>query len=161
MPTQVVEAGLTTDYTYDTSGRVLTKTQTDTTTITVPYATNGRTRTWTYSWSTTGQLLSVDGPLAGVGDKVTYGYSTSGYLGTVTNELGKITTVNTANWRGQPLTVTDSNGVGSTFTYDIQGRVLTATVNPGAAQSQYGFTYDAVGNVTQVTLPKSGYVQYV
>lgn len=135
-------------------------TQTDTTTHTAPYATNGRTRTWALTWSTTGQLLTVDGPLSGTGDTVTYTYNSNGYLASVTDQVGHATTVSTWDGAGRPTTVTDANGVASTFTYDVRGRVLTATVNPGGSQSQYAFEYDAVGNLTEITLPGGGYLQY-
>ena len=160
VPTQVTGVKSTTSFTYDASGRPLTRTVTDNTTYTVPYATNGRARTWTYGWSTTGQLLSIDGPLAGAGDKQTWTYDASGYLATATDEVGHVTTITAWDWRGNPLTVIDANGVTTTLTYDAQGRVLTTTVNPGATQSLYQFTYDAVGNLTRLTLPKGGYLDY-
>jgi len=91
--------------------RPSSETQTDTTRITTPYATNGRTRTWAYSWNAMGQLLRVDGPLPGTRDTVTYTYTELGYLSSVTNELGHVTTVTAWNGRGQPATVVDPNGV--------------------------------------------------
>lgn len=160
LPTKIVEPKLTTDYVYDTQGRLTSVTQTDTTTYTAPYATNGRTRTWTYGWSPTGQLLSVDGPLAGTGDTRSWTYNASGYLASATDEVGQVTTVTSRDWRGAPLTIVDANGVSTAMTYDIRGRVLTATVNPGASQSQYQFAYNAVGDVTKITLPRGGYLQY-
>jgi len=45
VPLQIVTPGLTTNFTYDTSGNLLTKTATDTTNATVPYSTNGVSRT--------------------------------------------------------------------------------------------------------------------
>jgi RHS repeat-associated protein len=143
-----------------TAHQLQSMTQTDTTTHTAPYATNGRTRTWGYGWSPTGQLLSVDGPLAGTGDTVTYTYGANGYLASVTNEVGQTTTMSAWNFRGQPTTIVDPNGVSSTFTYDFHGRVLSATVNPGPAQSQYSFEYNAVGDVTKVTMPGGGFLEY-
>jgi len=140
--------------------RPQSKTETDTTSFTVPYSTNGRTRTWTYGWSTTGQLLTVDGPLAGTGDTVTYAYNTAGQLASVTNEVGHVTTMTAWNFRGQPTTVVDPNGITSTFTYDFHGRLLTTTINPGASQSQYGVEYNAVGDVTKLTMPGGGYLEY-
>jgi len=160
VPAQIVRPGRTIDFVYDTQGRLTSKTETDTTSYTTPYSTNGRTRTWTYGWSTTGQLQSVDGPLSGSGDTLSFGYDTSGYLHTVTNEVGQTTTIAAVNWRGQPGTMVDANGISTTFTYDVRGRLLTATINPGANQSQYQFAYDNVGNLTQITLPAGGYLQY-
>ncbi|WP_162149144.1 RHS repeat-associated core domain-containing protein [Asticcacaulis benevestitus] len=163
-PTQIAAPGLTTNYTYNGVGQVLTLSQIDTTSQTVPYSTNGQTRTWTFTYGTTGgatgKLVSIDGPLSGTGDTVAYTYNTNGYLASVTDEVGKATTITAWDWRGGPLTVVDPNSVSTTFTYDIHGRVLTSTVNPGASQSQYAYTYDVVGNMTKMTLPTGGYLEY-
>lgn len=164
LPTQIVRAGLTTNYGYDSQGRITSISQVDTTSQTVPYSTNGQTRTWTYTWGTSGsalgKLVTVDGPLAGTGDSQTFTYNTNGYLATVTNEVGKTTTVTAWDWRGAPTSVTDPNGVVTSFTYDIHGRPLTAIKNPGSSQSKYVFVYDIVGNLTQITLPTNGYLTY-
>ncbi len=77
----------------------------------MPYSTNGQTRTWTYTYDSYGQVLTVNGPLSGSGDTVTYAYNASGYLTSVTNEVGHVLTVVTRNGRGQPTSVTDPNGV--------------------------------------------------
>ena len=53
----------------------------------------------------------------------------------MTNALGQATTVTAWDWRGAPTSVTDPNGVVTTLSYDIHGRLLTANVNPGASQS--------------------------
>lgn len=65
VPTQMVEPGLTTDYTWDSgTGRLTSMSQVDTTTGSVPYSSNGQTRTWAYTYTgTAGLLASVDGPL--------------------------------------------------------------------------------------------------
>ncbi|MFT3997439.1 MAG: RHS repeat protein, partial [Asticcacaulis sp.] len=164
LPTQVVETGLTTSYTYNAAGQVLTVSEVDTTSQTVPYSTNGQTRTTTLTYGTTGgavgKLISIDGPLSGSGDTTSFTYNANGYLASVTDPAGKTTTVTSWNWRGAPLTVADPNGVSTTFTYDIRGRVLTSTVNPGGSQSQFSYAYDAVGNLTRITLPKGGYLDY-
>lgn len=164
LPDQVTAPGLTTNYTYDSYGRVLTKTLTDTTTITVPYATNGRTHIWAYTYGTTGgalgKLVSIDGPMAGTGDLKSYSYTASGYLQTMTDDIGKVYTITAWDWRGAPATVVDPNGVSTTLTYDIRGRVLTTTIDPGANQSQYTFTYNAMGDVTKIRLPQGGFLSY-
>lgn len=140
--------------------RPASETQTDLTNITVPYATNGRTRTWAYTWSTTGQLLTVDGPLAGTDDTTTYTYNADGFLETVTNPLGHVTTVTTWNARGQPTAIVDANSVTTNLTYDYADRVLTMTVDPGTDESEYAFEYDAVGNLTKITQPEGGWLAY-
>ena len=95
-----------------------------------------------------------------MGDKIVYDYNANGYLKTITNEVGLVTTVTSWDWRGAPLTVEDPNGVQTTFTYDIHGRVLTATVDPGANESQYTFQYTAMGDIARVTLPRGGFLEY-
>jgi RHS repeat-associated protein len=160
LPTQIVAPRLTTAFTYDSQGRLLTRTETDTTTHTVPYSTNGQTRTWTYTWSAAGKLLTVDGPLAGVTDKTTYSYSTSGYLATITNGLNQTTTVNAVNWRGLPTQVTDANNVVTNLVYDDSGRMTSATVNPGANQAVTSYQYNAIGQITQTTLPNNVVLTY-
>ena len=69
VPTQIVQPNLTTDLTW-TSGQLTSVTQTDTTSTSVPYSTNGQTRTWAYTYTTGGLLASVDGPLSGTADPV-------------------------------------------------------------------------------------------
>lgn len=160
VPTQVVRPGLTIDLTYDAAGRILTRTLTDTTTGTSPYPTNGRTRTWTYDWSSTGLLERVDGPLAGTGDTISYTYSMQGWLASTTNAVGLTTTVTAHDWRGEPLTLEDENGVETAMTYDVQGRPLTITIDPGPTQSAYVLEYDAGGNVSKVTLPGGAWLAY-
>ncbi len=160
VPTQIVQPGLTTDLTYDADGRPLTRTLTDTTTHTVPYSTNGRTRVWTYDWTADGLLETVDGPLSGGGDTVSYSYTAEGYLESTNNEVGHVTTITAHDWRGAPLTVEDENGVETDITYDIRGRPLTITVDPGVTQSVFAMEYDAAGNVTKLTLPGGGWTDY-
>jgi YD repeat-containing protein len=136
LPTRIDQSGSSAiDYDYQ-SGNLLHLTATDETTFTVPYATNGRTRVWTYGWSPTGQLLTADGPLPGTADSTTYSYDpATGYLQSITNPLGQVTQVATVDWRGAPTSFIDPNGINFTASYDIHGRLLTATAAPGAGQS--------------------------
>jgi len=163
-PDKVVQPTVKTTFTYNTFGAATSKTLTDETTFTTPYPTNGRTRKWTYTWNASNvHLTAVHGPLwvsGGTIDTTSFAYYTTGYVKTVTNALGQATTLNPLDWRGAPLTATDANGVQTTFTYDIHGRLLTAIVNPGTSQSEYQFAYDAVGDLTLVTLPMGATLQY-
>jgi YD repeat-containing protein len=157
LPTEIVQPGRTTDYTYDTNGNVTAATLTDTTNFTSPYATNGRTRDWAFTYTTAGLLHTVTDPLSNV---TTYAYNSSGFLASVTDALSHETQITAWNGRGKPTTMLDQNGVTTTFTYDIDDRPLTITVNPGASQSEYQFTYDDAGDLTEITLPLGGYLQY-
>jgi RHS repeat-associated protein len=161
VPTQIVEPGLTTDLTWNSSGQLTQLTQTDTTTHSVPYSTNGLTRIWTFTYAPVGGLLaSVDGPLSGTGDTVTYTYNSDGYLESVTNEVGHVTQFTAWNGRGQPTTMTDPNGVTTEFSYDALGRLTSMTVDPGGIVATTTFEYDVVDDVTKITRPNGAFLQY-
>lgn len=159
VPETIVSPGLTETHSYDTDGRLITVTLTDTTSHTLPYATGGQTRTYTYDWDANGRLLSENGPLAasGVQDDVTsYTYDASGNLLTATNLLGHVTTYGAYDANGRAGTMTDPNGIVTAFGYDPLGRVTAITIehpsNP-ALNATTAMTYDAVGNLTELTLP--------
>ena len=160
LPTLITEPGKTSAFTYDTSGNLLTKTITDT-------ALN-QSRTWTWTYNTLGQVLTADGPRTDVADITTYTYYPSastvagsehaiGDLATVTNAAGQVTAITRYNGNGQPLSLTDPNGIVTTLTYDARGRLLTRTVN-GVQTTTY--TYDGVGQLTRVALPDASYLNY-
>jgi RHS repeat-associated protein len=159
-PTHEEREGLSTDYTYTTGGQLLTRTETDTTTQTVPYATSGQTRTTTYTWDTNGRLLSINGPLAADGlghdDAVTFTYDANGNRLTMTDGLGHVTQYGSYDANGRPGTATDMNGVVTAFTYDDLGHVKTITVRHPTNASLDAVTsldYDVEGRVTGVTRP--------
>jgi len=154
VPTQVVEPGLTTDLVWDTAGKLTSVTQTDTTSQTVPFSTNGRTRAWTYGYDANGKLTSVDGPLAGTGDTMSYTYNAQGFVQTMTNEVGHVTTVTAWNFRGQPTSVTDPNGVVTTYAYDGMGRVTSVVVDPASDPKTWTLTYTLAGDLATFAEPK-------
>lgn len=151
---------ITTDYTYDTSGRLSQLKLTDTTTTSVPYSTNGQTRIWAYTYYSNGLLHTVDGPLAGSGDTTTYAYDSNGFVNSITDVLGHTTTISSNNGWGEPLTSVDANSITTYYAYDLRGRLTGVTVNPGANQAVYGFTYDNAGNLTVVTQPNGSSLTY-
>lgn len=160
VPTQTVQSGLTTDYTWNTSGQLTQVTQTDTTSHTVPYSTNGQTRSWAYTYDTFGSLLTANGPLSGTGDTVTYTYNTAGYLASVTNEVSHTTTVTAVDGRGLPTTIIDANNVTTNLTYDSERRLKTWTVDPSGLSAVTTIDYNVVGDVIKVTRPNGAYLQY-
>ncbi len=117
-PDTITEPSRTTAFSYDSMGNVLTKIVTDTT------VTPNVSRTWTYTYDSYGRMLTAQGPRTDVNSTTTYAYytCTTGYqcgqLHTVTDPVGNVTTYNTYNAHGQPLTFTDPNGVVTTLTYD-------------------------------------------
>ena len=106
-------------------------------------------------------LATVDGPLAGAGDKFTYAYNAQGFLASVTDPVGLVTTITAVNAMGQPVSMTDPNGVVTSLAYNERNWLKSVTVNPGAAQAVTSITYDKVGQITRITLPDSAYLNYV
>lgn len=154
LPTQIDEPGKRTTFTHDTNGNVLTKTVLDTAT--------SASRTWTYTYNSFGQALTANGPRTDVSDVTTYTYytCTTGYecgqLHTATNALSHVTTYNTYNAHGQPLTITDPNGVVTTLTYDTRQRLTSRTVS----SEQTTFDYWPTGLLKKATLPDGSFLEY-
>ncbi len=153
-PALITEPGKTTGYTYDTNGNQLTKTITDTAT--------GVSRTWTYTYNNYGQVLTIDGPRTDVNDVTTYTYYTCstgyqcGQINTITNAAGQTTTFNTYNANGQPLTITDANGLLITLTYDARQRLASRTVGTETT----AFDYWPTGLLKKATMPDGSYLNY-
>ncbi|HEY4370041.1 MAG TPA: RHS repeat-associated core domain-containing protein [Steroidobacteraceae bacterium] len=156
LPSLVTEPNRTTGYTYDSMENILTKTVTDTTVS--PHV----SRTWTYTYDADGRVLTADGPRTDVADTTTYTYYTCttgvecGQVHTITDAAGHVTTYNTYNGSGQPLTISDPNGTVTTLTYDARQRILSQTVGSETT----GFTYWPTGLLKRVTQPDGSYVQY-
>jgi RHS repeat-associated protein len=149
LPKTIVTAGLTVGFTYDASGNVLTRKLTDTTTTSVPYSTNGQTRTWTYSWSNF-LPASLKTPNT---NTTLFTFDASGALTGVTNPLSQSVTVTSHTGGGLPLSVTDANGVVTTLAYDARNRLTSKTVSTTAGNLITSFSYDAAGNLLSVTAP--------
>jgi RHS repeat-associated protein len=164
MPTQVVESNRTTAYTHDASGNALTRTVTDTT------VTPNVSRTWTYTYTNYGQVLTEDGPRSDVSDLTTYTYysCTTGYqcgqLNAVTNAAGQLTTYNVYNAHGQVTQLTDPNNVFTTLAYDLRQRLTDRCVGGTLPTCSGGekttYEYWPTGLLKKVTLPDASFVSY-
>ena len=154
LPIQIDEPGRRTTFTYDTAGNLLTRIVTDTAT--------SNSRTWTYTYNNTGQVLTIDGPRTDVSDVTTFTYyscatgAECGQVQSTTNALGQVTTYNTYNANGQPLVITDPNGVVTTLTYDSRNRVTSRTVSTETTT----FDYWPTGLLKGATLPDGSYLAY-
>lgn len=154
LPTQIDEPGKRTTFTHDSNGNVLTKSVLDTST--------SESRTWTYTYNSFGQVLTANGPRTDVSDVTTYTYyncttgSQCGQVNTITNAAGHVTTYNTYNAHGQPLTITDPNGLVTTLTYDARQRLTSRTVGT----EQTTFAYWPTGLLKKATLPDSSFLEY-
>jgi RHS repeat-associated protein len=141
----------TTSSSYDGSGNLLAKTVTDPAT--------GSTRTWNYTYDSNGRVLTATDPRQNVTIYTYYTCTTGsqcGELETVTDALTHVTTYNTYNADGYPLTITDPNGVITTLAYDARDRLTSRTVS-GETTS---FSYYPTGLLKQVTLPDGSSLSY-
>jgi RHS repeat-associated protein len=149
LPSQIVTPGLTTDFAYDANGNLLSRTETDTTTQTVPYSTNGQTRSWSYGWANF-LPVSVTDPR---GDTSQSGYDSSGALTSIINALGQVTQITQHTGGGFPQTYVDMNGIATNLAYDARQRLISSIVDTAAGPLTTTLSYDAAGNLIQVTLP--------
>lgn len=154
LPVQIDEPGRRTTYTYDAAGNQLTQTILDTATA--------NSRTWTRTYDGNDRMLTIDGARTDVSDVTTYTYysCTTGYqcgqVHTITNAAGHVTTLNAYNSDGQPLTITDPNGLVTTLTYDVRQRLATRAVGG----EQITFDYWPSGLLRKVTLPDGSSLEY-
>jgi YD repeat-containing protein len=154
LPTLITQANRKTSFTYDPNGNALTKTISD--------VSGSPSRTWTYTYNGYGQVLTADGPRTDVSDLTTYTYyscitgSECGQLHTVTDAVGNVTTYNSYSPHGQPLTITDPNGVVTTLTYDARQRLTSRQMGTETTT----FDYWPTGLLKKVTLPDASYLLY-
>jgi RHS repeat-associated protein len=155
--------GLNSNFTYDSSGNMLTRTLTDTTSTTLPYSTNGQTRTWTYTYNRTGEVLTAQLPRTDLTATTTYGYAggtTGGTLVSITDALSHVTTINTATGGGLPTKITDPNSLHTTLSWTTRNWLSSSVLATSAGNLTTSFTYDSAGNLTKATLPDNSYLSY-
>jgi RHS repeat-associated protein len=159
LPHTISTNGVNANFTYDSSGNMLTRKLTDTTSQSVPYSTNGTTRTWTYTYNGTGQLLTAQLPRTDVTAKTTYAYN-SGTLTSITDALSHVTTITNAQGGGLPTKVKDPNGILTTLAYNNRNWMTSSVISTSAGSLTTSFTYDSAGNLTKTTLPDNSYLSY-
>ncbi|MDP3938195.1 MAG: RHS repeat-associated core domain-containing protein [Deltaproteobacteria bacterium] len=131
-----------------------------------------------FTYDTThGRVTTIDGPRGGTPnddtdflyypDDASEGVNNQGQLKKVTNALGQETTFDGYDALGNVLSVTDPNGLVTTFTYDAAGRVRAITqVNggkDGAGQTidlVTEYVYEANGNLDYIKLPRGNFYNY-
>jgi RHS repeat-associated protein len=155
LPTLITESLKTTTFAYF-SGTNLVQTKT----ITDP--TTGTSRSWGYTYDSYGRTLTAKGPRTDLNSTTTYAYYTCtagqqcGQVQTLADAVGNVTTYNTYNAFGQPLTITDPNGVVTTLSYDARQRLISRQI----ATETTNFTYYPTGLLKQVTLPDNSTVVF-
>lgn len=150
---------LSSSYSYDDNGNVLTKSYGENTSITNTYDSKDRITSTTYAGKTTNYTYDSNGQLLSANDD-TYAYDSRGNI-TSKTESGTTTTFtySTGGWKDQLVSV---NGVD--LTYDDNGNVLTYgnkeyTWNSGRnlesivdGDKKYSYTYDETGIRTSKTV---------
>jgi len=147
-----------TTMTYDSHGNLLSRQESGFS------GSNPISGTTQYSYTSFGQIATIDGPRNDVSDVVTFTYYTNeegqgnnrGTLHTVIDALGHSTTFSNYNAFGQAETVTDANGLVTTRTYDANGR-LTTTATAGLTTA---YAWNAAGQLQTVTLPGNRTITY-
>ena len=160
LPTQVIAPRKTTNFAYDTNGNLLALTETDNSSILVPYSTSGQTRTWTNTFDNFGHVLTATGPRTDVIATTRFTYDASNNVSTITDPLGHVTRMTNYTGSGLAQTMIDANNVTNQFTYDIRDRLLTRTVLAASGNATNSFAYDAVGNLVAITQPNGSQLFY-
>ena len=150
---------LSSSYSYDDDGNVLTKSYGENTTVTNTYDSKDRITTTTYAGKTTNYTYDSNGQLVSANDD-TYNYDIRGNI-TSKTESGTTTTFSYSNssWKDELTAVN-----GTPLTYDENGNVLTYgdksfTWNKGRnlesitdGDNEYSYTYDENGIRTSKTV---------
>ncbi|WP_208353054.1 RHS repeat domain-containing protein [Pseudaestuariivita rosea] len=156
LPATRTTSQMTESFSYTAEGLLTQYSQTD---VLVGSPTNGQTRTWDYTYTTLASglkvLTSTDGPgltADGVNDVTIYTYDANGALTGFTDPNGLTTQILSLNAQGQPTLVRQPDGVEWALEYDVDGQVISATLNPGTATAATAtYTYDPVGLLTGMT----------
>jgi len=123
------------------------------------------TRIWNWTYDQFGRVLTATDPLGRTSVNTYYPNTAAqnaslaysrGMLASVTNVLGHTSNITAYNAHGQPLSMTDANGLTTTMTYDARQRLTSRTV--GGETTTY--EYDGVGQLTKATLPDNSFLTY-
>ncbi|MDB5492107.1 MAG: sugar-binding protein [Micavibrio sp.] len=160
LPYMIYQPQLITTLNFDSSGRLLNRSLKDQASQSVPYFTSGTVRNWNYTWNSTGQLLTAQLPRSDVVAKMTYAYS-GGTLTSSTDALGHSSTVLTYTSGGLPLTITDPNGVLTSYVYNARNWLTSSILFMASGGNlTTSLQYDSAGNVIKYTLPDNSYLSY-
>ncbi|MHA6862346.1 RHS repeat domain-containing protein [Ralstonia pseudosolanacearum] len=176
LPTQIASPTKLETYSYDSNGNLTRYSETPTADsdgsqgFNASTAGSARTTNWTYTAD--GQLATSSGPRTDVASSTTYVYRTTddtnapplyrkGDLYQIIDPLGHTTTINRYDASGRPLQTTDANGTVTAFTYSNRSWLTSQTITPASGTGQTtNYGYDAVGQLTKVTLPDGSNVSF-
>jgi RHS repeat-associated protein len=143
---KTIKPGRTTEYGYDSSGRV--------------QSVKVGNRITTYAYDSSGNVTSVDGPRTDVNDVTLFEYGARGNLSKVTNALGHVTLVQDYTDYGLPQKLIDPNGVESQLAYTARGWLTSSTVKSRDGDAQTLIAYTPTGLVQRITQPNGRFIEF-
>lgn len=155
LPHQIIAPGITSTFVYDGNGNPLNRTDVDTTTTSIPYSTNGQSRETQWTWSSTGQLESVQLPRTDVTAKTSFGYDSTGALTSITDAASHITHITAHTGGGYPETIVDPNGVTTKLVWDTRLNLNTVTVDTSLGNFTTTYSHDPANNLSSIARPDS------
>ncbi|WP_412771138.1 RHS repeat protein [Ralstonia solanacearum] len=163
-------------YSYDSNGNLTSYSETPTADSDgsqgFSAATTGPARTTNWTYTADGLVATSSGPRTDVATSTTYVYRTAddtstppqyrkGDLYQIVDPLGHATTINQYDASGRPLQMTDANGIVTAFTYSNRGWLTSQAITPaGGAGQTTNYGYDAVGQLTKMTLSDGSNVSF-
>jgi YD repeat-containing protein len=164
LPLRIAEPKRITTFTYDASGNLLTRSVHGTSDVNGGGGFNaslvGSPQTWTYTYNSVGQVLTVDGPRTDIADTTTYTYDAAGNLATMTNAVGHVATYSDYDGAGRVGRIVAPGGKVSTLQYTARGQLSSAMTTADGVSETTTYAYDDVGNITKVTLPDLASLTY-
>jgi len=167
LPIAVAEPLRKTTFSYDGAGNLLSKAVQATSDATGSQGLSapvvGVARTSSYTYNQFGQVLTATGPRTEVADITRYSYdATTGNLLTIINAAGQPTTLSNYDANGRVGKIIDANGTTTDLTYHVRGWLTSKRITAagGGNGQTTSYSYDGVGQLTQVTLPDNASITY-
>lgn len=115
---------------------------------------SGNARTWSYTYTTYGRVLTATDPNGKTTTTTYYAdddpdMGRRGNVATVVNAANHVTRITAYNLHGQPTQIIDPNGRVTDLTYDARMRPTSRKVG----NQRTTFEYNPTGQVTRITLP--------
>ena len=122
---------------------------------------SGTARTWTYTYTTYGRVLTATDPNGKTTTTTYYAddepdMGRRGNVASITNAANHVTRITAYNLHGQPTQIVDPNGLVTDLTYDLRMRLTSRKVGSELTT----FTYDPRGLLTNVALPDGAHLNY-
>lgn len=157
-PVTIAEPLRVISFTYDTSERVLSVTETATSDASGAEGTaavgSGASRTIAYGYNAVGQVTSISGPK--YGEAQSFVYDGAGNLTSSTNAANHVTSYGNHDGDGRPQSMTLPSGASIILQYDARGHLKTFT-EEGETTT---LNYNAAGLLSSVLMPSGETLTY-